>query len=43
MAKYVGATTRFMHGNPDGFGKMYMGSSKARQNKLKRKLLNKKK
>lgn len=43
MAKYVGATVKFMHGNPDGFGMMYIGSTECRKNNLKRKKLNKNK
>lgn len=39
MAKYIGGTTKFMHGNPDGFGKYYTGSNKAKQAKRKRKQL----
>ena len=43
MAKYIGSCFKVIHGNPDGFGMYYIHSSKARQNHLKRKLLNKKK
>lgn len=43
MAKYIGGTTKFMHGDADGFGKYYIGSKKWRQNQRKRKQLNKKK
>lgn len=39
MAKYIGGTTLIMHGNPDGFGKYYIGSTKQRKNALKRKKL----
>lgn len=43
MAKYIGGKLKFMHGNPDGFGKMYIGSNMARQNARKRKQLAKRK
>lgn len=43
MAKYIGEKTKFMHGNPDGFGKYYIGSTEQRKNALKRKKLNKQK
>ena len=43
MAKYIGSTIKFMHGDPDGFGKYYVGSNKARQAKRNRKKLNKNK
>ena len=42
MAKYIGSTTTFMHGNPDGFGKYYIGSTEAKKNARKNKKLNKK-
>lgn len=43
MAKYPGSALKFMHGNPDGFGKYYTGSTEQRKNALKRKKLNKQK
>lgn len=39
MANYPGGTLKPMHGNPDGFGKYYTGSNKAKQAKIKRKQL----
>lgn len=44
MAKYIGGNFGgYMHGNPDGFGMMYIHSNKWRQNQRKRKQLAKKK
>lgn len=43
MAKYIGSTTKIMHGDPDGFGKYYIGSTQAKKNALNRKKLAKKK
>lgn len=43
MGKYIGTTTKVMHGNPDGFGMYYIGSTKARHNHLKSKKLKKQK
>lgn len=37
MAKYIGGALKFMHGNPDGFGKYYVGSTAQKHNNLKRK------
>ena len=37
MAKYIGTPLKFMHGNPDGFGMAYVGSSLQKHNNLKRK------
>ena len=35
MAKYPGIRIKFCHGDADGFGKLYTGSSKAKQMKRK--------
>lgn len=43
MAKYIGGTTTFMHGNPDGFGRYYNGSTEQKKNARKRKKYNKNK
>lgn len=43
MAKYIGGATKFMHGNPDGFGRYYNGSTEQKKNARKRKMLNKNK
>ena len=41
MSKYIGGAIGYMHGNPDGFGEVYVGSTAQRHNNLKRKKLSK--
>ena len=43
MAKYIGSTIKFMHGNPDGFGEIYLNSNLRKHNNLKRRMLAKQK
>ncbi len=40
--KYPGLKTKFYQGNADEFGKYYVGSSLAKKNRLKNKILKKK-
>lgn len=43
MSKYPGIRVGYLHGDADGFGKVYAGSSKSKQIQLKKKVINKKK
>ena len=43
MAKYIGSALKFMHGNPDGFGRYYVGSTEQKKNARKHKKFNKNK
>ena len=41
MAKYIGGAFGFIHGNPDGFGVYYVGSTEQKKNARKHKKFNK--
>lgn len=41
MGKYTGGALKYMHGNPDGFGRYYVGSTEQKKNARKNKKFNK--